>query len=60
MIVRNVIESYIVHQTEKVEKCIIREESKNGKDVKILQTQGINLDVSFDSKIKIPKLNVYI
>uniref|UniRef100_A0AC34G986 Isoleucine--tRNA ligase n=1 Tax=Panagrolaimus sp. ES5 TaxID=591445 RepID=A0AC34G986_9BILA len=46
-IVDSVVDKFIVHQTDKIEKCVIREENKKGKDIKILQTQGINVEVSF-------------
>ena len=45
-IVEKEVEKFVLSQVPKVEKCIVREDKRNGRQVQILQTQGINLDVS--------------
>ncbi|PAV88876.1 hypothetical protein WR25_01740 isoform C [Diploscapter pachys] len=46
-IVEREIEHFIVHQTHGIERCIEREETRDGQTVIFLQTQGINLDAFF-------------
>uniref|UniRef100_A0A914D5P9 Uncharacterized protein n=1 Tax=Acrobeloides nanus TaxID=290746 RepID=A0A914D5P9_9BILA len=42
-IVEREIDEFIVSQTPDIEKCLVDEEKRNGEDVKILKTQGVNL-----------------
>ncbi|CAI5442080.1 unnamed protein product [Caenorhabditis angaria] len=46
-IVEQEIEDFIIHQTPGIERCVEREEDKNGKNVIFLQTQGVNLAAFF-------------
>jgi len=48
VIVENVVENFVIHQTDKVEKCVIRTEQKDGTEIRILQTQGINLEAFYE------------
>lgn len=45
-IVEREIESFVLTQVRGIEKCNVREEQRNGRMVRVLQTQGINLGVS--------------
>uniref|UniRef100_A0A1I8BH69 DNA-directed RNA polymerase subunit n=1 Tax=Meloidogyne hapla TaxID=6305 RepID=A0A1I8BH69_MELHA len=47
-LVEREIDKFIVTQINKVEKCIIRSEERNGKMTQILQTQGINLEAFYN------------
>uniref|UniRef100_A0A914NPG3 DNA-directed RNA polymerase n=1 Tax=Meloidogyne incognita TaxID=6306 RepID=A0A914NPG3_MELIC len=47
-LVEREIDKFIVTQINKVEKCVIRSEERNGKMVQILQTQGINLEAFYN------------
>ena len=42
------INKFILKQVRGIEKCIVREDQRDGKPVKLLQTQGINLTVNVD------------
>ncbi|CAB3411186.1 unnamed protein product [Caenorhabditis bovis] len=46
-IVEQEVDEFIIHQTPGVERCVEREEVKDGKTVIYLQTQGVNLDALF-------------
>lgn len=44
------VESFVVSQTQGIQRCIEREEIKDGQPVLYLQTQGVNLEVLIDSR----------
>jgi hypothetical protein len=46
-IVQRVIETAVVWKTKNIDKCVIREDKRDGKTVRILQTQKINVEVCF-------------
>jgi hypothetical protein len=46
-IAQRVIEKAVVWKTKNIEKCVIREEKRGDETVRILQTQKINIEVSF-------------
>ncbi|CAD6193798.1 unnamed protein product [Caenorhabditis auriculariae] len=46
-IVEREADVFIVHQTPGIERCVEREEEKDGKNVTYLQTQGVNLQAFF-------------
>jgi hypothetical protein len=41
------VDKFVVTQVRGVSKCVVREEDKNGQMTRILQTQGVNLEVIF-------------
>ncbi|KAH7726241.1 DNA-directed RNA polymerase I subunit A1 [Aphelenchoides avenae] len=41
------VDRFVVHQTKGIEKCILREDKKDGQTVQVLQTQGINVPALF-------------
>lgn len=44
--VERVVGKAIVWKTPEIDKCVIREDQRNGKTIQILQTQKINVEVS--------------
>ncbi|CAD5211450.1 unnamed protein product [Bursaphelenchus okinawaensis] len=45
--VERVVEKAVVWKTHNIEKCITREDQRNGKDVQVLQTQKINVEALY-------------
>lgn len=44
-IVEAEVDKFVVYQVRGIEKVVVREEQRGGKPTRILQTQGINLEV---------------
>uniref|UniRef100_A0A7E4WCR3 DNA-directed RNA polymerase subunit n=1 Tax=Panagrellus redivivus TaxID=6233 RepID=A0A7E4WCR3_PANRE len=47
-IVDHVVDTFVVHQTPGIEKAVVREDTKGDETVKVLQTQGINVEAFFN------------
>lgn len=45
-IIENVVNKFIILQCTGINKAVVREEQRNGKTLKILQVQGVNMAVS--------------
>uniref|UniRef100_A0A915EJW8 DNA-directed RNA polymerase subunit n=1 Tax=Ditylenchus dipsaci TaxID=166011 RepID=A0A915EJW8_9BILA len=46
-IIEGVVGRFVVSQVPGIEKCIVRDENKNGRQVKVVQTQGINVEALY-------------
>lgn len=46
-IIKNIVNKFVVLSCDGINKAVLREEERNGKTIKILQVQGVNMTVSF-------------